>query len=191
MQDEQSIINAVLSGQTEAFRHLVVRHGGVVFTFARNLVRNHADAEDVSQEIFVAAFRSLGSFDPRKAGFRTWLLTIARNRCLNVLSRPRRPPAMAIDRPVSDLSPECKLSQREFRMSLDAALDDLPIDQRTAFVLAEIQELGHAEIAAIEQVEVGTVKSRVSRAKERLRAALKVWEPSRPVGKSPGTGEAP
>ena len=66
-----------------------------------------------------------------------------------------------------------------FANALDEALDHLPLEQRTAFLLAEIQELPHAEIAEIESVEVGTIKSRVSRAKERLRALLRAYQPER------------
>lgn len=84
---ERTLIERVLAGDVEAFRELVERHQRRVFLFVRNLVRLAPDAENIVQEVFVAAFRKLNSFDAGRSLFLTWLLTIARTRYLNHLLR--------------------------------------------------------------------------------------------------------
>ena len=173
------MIERVLDGDVEAFRELVERHQRRVFLFVRNLVRHASDAEDLVQEVFVAAFRKLNSFDAGRSQFSTWLLTIARNRCLNHLQRSSVATIVCseFDVEARAVQPVDAVLSREMHARLDAALELLPIEQRTAFVLAEIQELPYAEIALIEKVELGTIKSRVSRAKHRLRELLSDLDP--------------
>lgn len=168
MDDDQQAIAEVLAGDAGAFRGLVERHQRVVWTFAWNMLRNDADAEDLTQDVFVAAFRSLHTFDAARARFSTWLLTIARNRCCTMLKT--RPPSV-VDEEIADNLPtaDMAITDSELWQQLDTALGHLPTEQRSAFVLAEIQELPYSEIATIEGVQIGTVKSRVSRAKARLR----------------------
>ena len=176
------MIEQVLAGDVDSFRELVERHQRRVFLFVRNLVRLAPDAEDIVQEVFVAAFRKLNSFDAGRSQFSTWLLTIARNRCLNHLKRLSAAtiPSTETDVEARTVQPLDAMLSRELHARLDAALDLLPLEQRTAFVLAEIQELPYAEIALIEKVELGTVKSRVSRAKQRLREVLSDLDPVSP-----------
>jgi RNA polymerase sigma-70 factor, ECF subfamily len=175
MDDDRAVIARVQAGATDAFRVLMDRYQPVVWTFCRNLLRQPADAEDLTQEVFLAAFRKLASYDADRAAFSTWLLTIARNRCCNRLQQ-RQPTNESIEEPLDrGPAPDETMTDREVWDRLDHALEQLPLEQRTAFVLAEIQELPHREIAVIEGVEVGTVKSRVSRAKARLRDVLHEW----------------
>jgi len=177
MQNVRPIIARVIAGETNAFRILVDQYQGVVWTFCRNLVRHTVDADDMTQDVFLTAYRKLAQYNPDRAAFSTWLLTIARN-----LSRDRwkaRSPEFdaSLDQ-VDDSSPPIdSLTDAELWSRLDRALSQLPWEQRTAFVLAEIQELPHAEIAIIEEIEIGTVKSRVSRAKAKLRTVLGDWQP--------------
>jgi RNA polymerase sigma-70 factor, ECF subfamily len=172
MNDEQ-IIERVLAGDTEAYRLLVERHERSVFGFVHGMVSNLSDVEDLAQEAFIAAFKNLSSFDARRAKFSTWLLTIAHNRCCNHLKRRSPKPSDMNDVMCGVASPETAATNRETLDRLDEALSNMTIEQRTAFVLAEIQQIPLAEIAAIEGIPVGTVKSRISRAKERLRRELK------------------
>lgn len=180
MDGDRTLIERVLAGDVEAFRELVEQHQRRVFEFVRNLVRHTPDAEDLVQEVFVAVFRKLDSFDAERSQFSTWLLTIARNRCLNHLQRSSHPTVFCSEFDVEShtAQPLDAVLSRELHARLDAALDRLPLEQRTAFVLAEIQELPYAEIASIEEVELGTVKSRVSRAKQRLREVLSDLDPT-------------
>ena len=180
MDGERTLIERVLAGDVETFRELVERHQRRVFLFVRNLVRHAPDAEDLVQEVFVAAFRKLDSFDAERSQFSTWLLTIARNRCLNHLKRSSVATIVSseFDVEARTAQPLDAVLSREMHARLDTALDLLPLEQRTAFVLAEIQELPYAEIALIEKVELGTIKSRVSRAKQRLREVLSDLDPA-------------
>ena len=178
MDGDRTLIARVLAGDVEAFRELVERHQRRVCGFVRNLVRHALDAEDLVQEVFVAAFRKLDSFDAERSQFSTWLLTIARNQCLNHLKRSSLATASEFDVEARTAQPLDAVLSRELHALLDAALDRLPLEQRTAFILAEIQELPYAEIAIIEEVELGTIKSRVSRAKQRLREVLSDLDPA-------------
>ncbi len=180
MDGDRTLIERVLAGDVEAFRGLVERHQRRVSLFVRNLVRHATDAEDLVQEVFVTAFRKLDSFDAERSQFSTWLLTIARNRCLNHLKRSSVATfcSSEFDIKARTAQPTDAVLSRERHARLNAALDLLPLEQRTAFVLAEIQELPYAEIALIEEVELGTIKSRVSRAKQRLREVLSDLDPT-------------
>lgn len=177
MDGDRILIEQVLAGDTNSFRDLVERHQRQVYGFVRNLIRHSLDAEDIVQEVFVAAFRKLDSFDAGRSQFSTWLLTIARNRCLNHLKRSSVATISEFNVESLTALPVDAVLSRELHARLDAALDLLPLEQRTAFVLAEIQELPYAEIALIEEVELGTIKSRVSRAKQRLRETLSDLDP--------------
>jgi RNA polymerase sigma-70 factor, ECF subfamily len=169
--EDQELVRRVLAGQTDDFRVLVDRHQQPVFRFASGLLRNHEEAQDVTQEAFLAAFVNLSAYDSSRAAFSTWIFTIARNRCINLLKQ-RRPIAFNEPDSIEDVAPADALVNQELSQQLDRALAALPVEQRSAFVLAEIEELPYAEIARIERTSVGTVKSRIHRAKQRLQSLL-------------------
>ena len=126
--------------------------------------------DDVAQETFLAAYLHLGSYDPKKGKFSTWLFTIARNKCINGLKK-QRPLAMeSLPPQVARRGPADELIEAEFFAGLDHALGTLPFEQKSAFVFAEMLGLSLEEIAQIEATPLGTVKSRISRAKEKLRS---------------------
>jgi RNA polymerase sigma-70 factor (ECF subfamily) len=169
--EDQELVRRVLAGQTDDFRVLVDRHQQSIFRFALGLLGNWEEAEDVTQEAFLTAFANLSGYDSSRAAFSTWLFTIARNRCLNLLKQ-RRPIALAEPDSMGDVALADPIVSREISQQLDRALAALPVEQRSAFVLAEIEELPYAEIARIEGTSVGTVKSRIHRAKQRLQSLL-------------------
>lgn len=178
MQDDLRVIERVKAGDADAFRTLVKRYERSVFVMAKNLLSAADDCEDVAQETFLAAYANLPAYDPERAKFSTWLLTIARNKCLNLLRRRRPISTDAVAESSDWRTPVDDLADSELRRRLDAAMDQLPVEQKTAFVLAELQGLSYEEISQIERVKLGTVKSRISRAKERLRKVLEdVVEP--------------
>jgi RNA polymerase sigma-70 factor (ECF subfamily) len=146
----------------------VERYQRPLLTLSRNLTPPDTDHEGIAQDVFLAAFRRLAWFDPKRAAFSTWLFTIARNRCRNELAR-RRPVVGAELPDVVDLrTPDRAASEAELFRRLDAALDALPFEQRSAFVLTQMQGLSYEEVGRIEGVGVGTVKSRIARAREKL-----------------------
>ena len=153
----------------DAFRNVVERHQAGLFALVRNLGLDGHAAEDVVQDAFLSVFRHRDAFDPGRGSFRAWLFGIARNGARNVLRKKRPTPlASPPDRAASSRGEDAEAGAR-----MDAALEGLSPEQRAAFVLAEIHGLTHEEVAAIEGVAVGTVKSRTSRARERLRHALR------------------
>lgn len=176
--DDEDDVRRVLAGERDAFARLVGRHERAVFTFLAGMLPHGADREDVAQEVFLAAYARLASFDPRRARLRTWLLAIARHRALDLLAAARRRRRVALDEPAaSPAAPEASSPERSARddelfARLDAALARLPATQRSAFVLAELSGLPYAEVARLEGVAIGTVKSRVARARATLRARL-------------------
>jgi RNA polymerase sigma-70 factor (ECF subfamily) len=173
MNDDQQAINRVLAGDVDAFRILVVRYEQAVFCAVRNLVPDAGDCEDVAQDVFLAAYSHLGSFDPRRASFVTWLLTIARNTCYRMRQKKRPLLLESLPEGTDRNSPECVVEQEETFRLLDEALAALPFEQRAVFVLAEIQGLPLEEVGTIEGVRLGTVKSRLHRAREKLRRAFR------------------
>lgn len=169
--EDRELVRRVLAGHTDEFRVFVDRYQPSVHRFTRALLRNREDADDMTQEVFLAAFANLSSYASSRAAFSTWLFTIAHNRCINLLKR-RRPAELDDAADVEDVAPRDALDSEELAQQLDRALDALPLEQRSAFVLAEIEELPYSEIARIERTTVGTVKSRIHRAKQRLRSLL-------------------
>jgi RNA polymerase sigma-70 factor (ECF subfamily) len=169
---DTDVVARVLAGDTEAFRILVERYERPVLRIVRNLTPRWSSREDVAQEVFVSAFVALATFDGRRGRFASWLFVIARNKSLN--ARKRMAPQLLED---PEALPDARLpddacGNAELRRRLDDALEALPVEQRTCFVLEEIVGLTTAQVAEVEGVAIGTVRSRLSRAKARLRAAL-------------------
>lgn len=169
--EDRELVRRILAGQTDDFRVLVDRHQQSIFRFASGLLGSREEAEDVTQETFLAAFANLSGYDSSRATLSTWLFTIARNRCINLLKQ-RRPIALNELDSIGNVTSVDPLVSQELSQQLDRALAALPVEQRSAFVLAEIEELPYAEIARIERTSLGTVKSRIHRAKQRLQALL-------------------
>jgi len=143
-------------------------------------------AEDATQEAFIAAYRSIKNF--RGGSFRAWLYRIAANACYDELRRLKSRPTLSLDTahgegetafdlPSSELSPEDEVERLEFHRDLQYALAELPPDQRLAIILCDAQGFDYAEIAVSMNVSLGTVKSRISRGRQRLRAILTHGEP--------------
>lgn len=173
MAEELAIIQRVLNGDAESFRLLVERYAGPVIRMIRNTTGDSHTCEDLAQEVFLSAYVNLGAFDPARSHFATWLLTIARNKTVNA-AKKKRPVCLADPPESTDLAgPDEAAVRNEFLVALDEQLLALPIEQRTAFVLAEFEHLSYQQIAQIEGVRVGTVKSRINRAKDKLMNALK------------------
>jgi RNA polymerase sigma-70 factor, ECF subfamily len=171
-EDDAEVVGIVLAGDTEAFRILVERYEARVLRFVRSLAPPSAMHEDIAQEVFLSAFLALPTFDGARGHFAAWLFVIAKNRCFNV--KKKMSPLLLSELPilVAPRTPIDELAYAETTRRLDAALDALPEDQKSCFVLEEIVGLSAEQVAEIEGVAVGTIRSRLSRAKARLRQAL-------------------
>ncbi len=178
--DEREVIQRVLDGDAESFRLLVERYAGPVTRMIRNVTGNGHDCEDLAQEVFLSAYARLGTFDPARSRFSTWLFTIARNKAVNAVAR-KKPLYMADPPERADTNdPEVSAERKELLAALDRALPALPLDQRTAFVLAEFEQLPYEQIAQIEGVRLGTIKSRINRARVKLMEVLRQFEGDTP-----------
>jgi RNA polymerase sigma-70 factor (ECF subfamily) len=166
--------------ELERFEAVVLPHLSAAYGLARYLIRNDADAEDIVQEAMLRAFRYFGSFrgDGATQG-RSWVLTIVRNTA-HSWRRKRRPEdaALEFDEAVhseaAGRDPGAELARGDSRETLARALDGLPPDLREVIVLREVEGLSYKEIAEVAEVPIGTVMSRLSRARRRLQEALTV-----------------
>lgn len=177
--DEQNLIEAARAGNCEAFNQLMQAHQGRMYSAAYYLLGEAAPAADAVQEAMIAAYRSLHSF--RNGSFRNWLLRIVTRKCYDILRDVRRRRALAWDDFTEDDptlashedGPEVVVQRRELARRLEASLAALPWQDRQMVVLSDIQGLSYREIAEATSNPVGTVKSRLSRARGKLREELR------------------
>jgi RNA polymerase sigma-70 factor (ECF subfamily) len=159
-----------------SFDEAVLPHLDAAYNLARWLTRNETDAEDVVQEAFVRAFRFYGGFQGGNS--RAWLLTIVRNTCCTWLQANRAgEPTVTFDEEVHssdarDTGPEAELLANANREIIKQAIEELPWEFREVIVLREIEGMSYKDIAGIAGIPLGTVMSRLTRARERLRTCL-------------------
>jgi RNA polymerase sigma-70 factor (ECF subfamily) len=173
--DDEFLIKQTLAGNRQAFRLVVLRYERPLFRFLGLLGFRGAGAEDVAQETFLRAFKALETFDPARASFSTWLFTIAKRLAIGEWKRARQqqdaPAAIAeVLDPAPDPAQSAVLSESARR--IERALLMLPEQLRSTFFFSQIKELTLEEVAELEGCAVGTVKSRIFRAREQLRFTL-------------------
>jgi RNA polymerase sigma-70 factor (ECF subfamily) len=182
-EDEHLLVAAAKSGDVEAFEELVSRYERKIFRLTMNITRNREDAEDAMQDAFLKSYSHLKNFQG-DSRFYTWLVRIAANEALMRLRR-RRPNQFSLDEPVEgdeDLmprelqdwgpGPEQRFAQTELREILSSVIDELEPDYRTVFVLRDIEELSTEETSSTLGISVPAVKSRLLRARLKLRQKL-------------------
>ena len=171
----EALIQQCLQGDQRAWDAIVQQYRRKVFNVAYKFVGKHDEAEDLTQDIFLKVFKSLGTFD-RRANFQTWLISVSRNLCIDHYRSARRE-RETINRDVdpADYSPaapdtraDTQLEQRDRVKLLRRALDKLAPTLRTAVMLRDIQELTYQEIADRLHLPEGTVKSRINRGRTEL-----------------------
>ena len=176
---DQQLVDQVMAGNKNAFNLLVMRYQHRVAALIARFVQDPQEVEDVAQEAFIKAYRALPLFRGDSA-FYTWLYRIAVNTAKNYLvARSRRPPAQDLE--IDEVeptetgsvlreieSPEGSLSTSELKVAIEAALDSLPEELKTAFILREFSGLSYEDIAEVMDCPVGTVRSRIFRAREAI-----------------------
>jgi RNA polymerase sigma-70 factor (ECF subfamily) len=175
--DDAELAAFAQAGDREAFGELVRRYAGQARRVARGLLRDEADADDATQDAFLAAFRNVGRYDPTRP-FGPWLLRIVANAATDRLRRRkvRATEPIPVDARFRGPGPDRETSRREFQEAVRRALAQLPERRRMAVVLFDVEGYSHQEIADILKVPVGTVRSDVFHARRALRKALAVWE---------------
>ncbi|RPI12268.1 MAG: RNA polymerase sigma factor RpoE [Lysobacterales bacterium] len=183
-QSDLELVRRVQRGERGAFDLLVLRYQHKVVKLVARLLRDPAEAEDVAQEAFVKAYRAMGSFRGDSA-FYTWLYRIAVNTARNTMAaRQRRPLAYEAELNESEQSvvesrmrhtdtPEASALSDEIHGTVNRAVEALPEDLRTAIILREVEGLSYEEIAEAMDCPVGTVRSRIFRAREAIDRSLK------------------
>lgn len=172
MNHEEQMIRDVLDGKMNSFRGIIERYQRPVLRMIFNLIHDHHAAEDITQDVFVAVFKKLSTFDPMRCRLSTWIFTIARNKSINHLRKNRKTFSIASQDFVSSAEPSEQIHKEEFFQQMDNALRQLPKNQKRAFVLAEFEKLPYDQIAQVECTSIGTIRSRIHRAKKKLRKAL-------------------
>jgi RNA polymerase sigma-70 factor (ECF subfamily) len=170
---DPEIIQRVLDGEVDCFGLLVGKYQKRVVGMIYNMIRDYHRSEDLGQEVFLDAYRGLPAFDPARSQFSTWLYRIAQNRTLNAIKKKRPMFLAELPEAAGASNVYREVAANEFHAELDRLLDRLPIRQKLAFVWAEIEQLSYQEIAEIEGVSLGTIKSRINRARRQIQGALK------------------
>jgi RNA polymerase sigma-70 factor (ECF subfamily) len=180
--DEEALVEAAVRGNLDAFNQLVLRFQNSVFSLAYRMMGDTASADDATQETFINAYRKLDTY--RGGSFRAWLLRIATNTCYDELRRRKRRPATAFDDlpggdtddgpplPASTPTPEEAAQTSELSRVLQDCINGLQADQRVTLVMSDVQGYSYQEIADESGVQLGTVKSRLSRARAAMRDCL-------------------
>lgn len=177
--DEDLLLKRSRDGDLNAFEELVKRYESKVYTIAYRFTGNHADAGDLAQDAFIRAYQALGSFRG-DASFATWLYRIASNVCRDELRRQQRHKKVSLDEMMTQsggnptlvspgLSPQECLEKKEIQELVQKQLDSLSGDMRLILVMREIQGLSYEEIAVALDCNLGTVKSRLNRARQTLK----------------------
>jgi RNA polymerase sigma-70 factor (ECF subfamily) len=177
--DDATLVRECLEGKTRAFGRLYERYRPMVYELAYRMTRNREEAEDVLQDTFLRAMRALGTYDTQYK-FSTWILTIASRLCVDRWRASRRTQLSldaeydsgSIQLPHPGERPDDHTFKREVAALVESGLQRVPEDYRVMLILRHRLELSYEEIAAVTGMPLGTVKTRIHRARERLARAL-------------------
>jgi len=180
--DEKALIDAARRGDVGSFNRLVLNYQSMAYNLAYRILGNRDAAADATQDAFLSVFKAIGKF--RGGSFKAWLLRIVTNACYDQLRLKQRRPATSLDAllvlesaPVQSLtdpgeSPEEYAVRQELNRAIQVGIGTLPPEQRVALVLSDVQGLSYQEIAEVTGASLGTVKSRLSRARGKMRDFL-------------------
>jgi RNA polymerase sigma-70 factor (ECF subfamily) len=187
--NESALILDAQRGDLDAFNRLVLAYQDALYNTALRILGDEDQAADATQTAFISAFRSLNSY--RGGSFKAWLMRTVTNACYDELRRQKRRPTTPLEPENDDdeeiesprwladnsMSPEEKFEAAELEHAIQHCLEALPVDFRAVVVLADVQGMDYAEVASAVHSPLGTVKSRLARARLRLRECLQdFWE---------------
>jgi RNA polymerase sigma-70 factor (ECF subfamily) len=180
--DDTYLIEQAQEGDVSAYNTLVLHYQDAVYNVAYRIMSEPDAAADASQEAFISAYKALNRF--RGGNFKAWLMRIVTNACYDELRRRKRRPQSSLDEIIENYEsspllisqdepgPEKQSQQAELVEAIRRCLEALPDDQRVAAVLCDVEGYDYREIASIMSISLGTVKSRISRARAKLRDCL-------------------
>ncbi len=182
--DDKQLVQQAAAGDAAAFETLVERYQQQVYHLALRMVNNEADAQDLAQEAFIRAWRGLGSFQ-FTSQFSTWLYRLTSNICIDFLRAQKRRKVVSLtmlrddedsqwDLPDDDPLPEQQMIAREERQALDRAFAALDPEFRQILTLRIVNGCSYQQISQVLGIAEGTVKSRISRAREQLRIKMNI-----------------
>jgi len=186
--NEQKLIYGLRNGEEWAFKELVSRFQDNVFNTSMGLLQHYTDAEDIAQEVFIQVYRSINSFK-EASSLSTWIYRITVSKSLDLLRSKKRKKRFGfvsslfgidnqpIHEPIEFNHPGVLLDRRENAAILFSLVDELPENQRTAFLLNKVEELSYREIAAIMNTTEAAVDALLQRAKQNLRKKIKKLAP--------------
>jgi len=180
--NEEKLIAQAQQGDVTAYNRLVLHYQDIVYNVALRIMKDPGSAEDATQEAFISAYNALKRF--RGGSFKSWLLRIVTNACYDELRRRKRRPQSSLDAITEEIEspsfmaddsagPEQQQQQVELIDAVERCLEELPDEQRIAAVLCDVEGRDYREIAEIMSTSLGTVKSRISRARSKLRDCLR------------------
>ena len=192
--DEIALIQAARDGDLDAFNRLVLAYQDMVYNHAFRMIGEEESADDATQNTFISAYNHLSSF--RGGSFKAWLLRIVTNSCYDELRRRKRRPTVPLE-PMDDAGeevesakwmvdpvdrPEDQVEQAELQRAIQHCLDNLPNEFRLAVVMVDVQGMDYFEAAQVIGKPIGTIKSRLARARLRLRDCLHGFAELLPAG---------
>ena len=186
--DETALIHSAQNGDLDSFNTLILHYQDSVFHTALRILGDEDLAQDAAQEAFISAFRSISTF--RGGSFKAWLMRTVTNACYDELRRQKRRPTTPLEPETSEgeemdspkwladpnMTPAERSEADELEHAVQHCLDALPMEFRTVVVMADIQGMDYSEVATASKVPLGTIKSRLARARLRLRECLRGFE---------------
>ena len=186
--DEQALISDAQGGNLDAFNTLILHYQDGVFNVALRIMGDEDSASDAAQEAFISAFKNISSY--RGGSFKGWMMRIVTNACYDELRRKKRRPTTPLEPDTDDgeemdsprwladpnMTPSQQAEADELEHAIQHCINDLPLEFKTVVVMADIQGMDYTEVAATIRAPLGTIKSRLARARLRLRECLQGFE---------------
>lgn len=183
-QGSKGLIVRAKQGDMQAFEELILQHEKIVYNVAFRMMNHSEDAKDISQEVFIKAYRNIANFDERST-FSTWIYRITVNTCIDEMRKRKGKQSLSLDNEHEDEegtwkqeiadngdTPERSLLRKEEQSEIMKALETISEDYKTVFILRDIRGLSYEEISEITGLALGTVKSRISRARKHLKEEI-------------------
>lgn len=186
--NDSDLTEGIIAGSEDAYRYLINKYQQIVFRTVMGFIHSEPDAEDITQEVFIEVFRSVGKFR-RESGLATWIYRIAVNKSINFHRAGRRRKIVSFfdlnagevpgmnHEPVApdDMNPGTEIDRSEHAAEIQKALDSLPHKQHTAFILSKYDDLSYQEIASVMNTTVPSVESLLFRARRSLKKKLYLY----------------